>query len=298
MVQSGGETQLNTSVFDLAAVNSLDIEAFSARLGGIFEHSPWVARAAYAVRPFPSIAVLHATMVSVVAHSGPDRQLALLRAHPELARPASLTAASASEQGGMGLDRLNAEEAALFDARNAAYREKFGFPFIIAVRGQKDRAAILAAMTARLDHTAEEEIAAALAEVAKIARFRLDDLIVADKAPGPAAGRLTVHVLDTAEGKPAAGLQLKLYRLADGTRIRLGIWRTNADGRCEAPLLSGAALLAGTYEVVFDILGWRGVPDVGFYDLIPIRFRVTDPAAHYHIPLLLSPFGYSTYRGS
>jgi len=161
----------------LATLNTLGLDAFTAQLGRIFEHAPWVARAAYAARPFASVAALHVTMVSVVTNSGTERQLTLLRAHPELARPGLLTAASASEQGGMGLDRLETDEAAAFDKLNAAYRARFGFPFIVAVRGQRDRAAILAALSERVRHTPEDELAAALAEVAKIARFRLDDLI-------------------------------------------------------------------------------------------------------------------------
>jgi 2-oxo-4-hydroxy-4-carboxy-5-ureidoimidazoline decarboxylase len=168
---------LTASAVDLDTVNAVGIDAFAALLGGIFEHSPWIAQSAYAARPFVSVAALHATMVSIVANCGTERQLALLRAHPELARRAPLTAASASEQGGMGLDRLAAEEAAVFDASNAAYQAKFGFPFIIAVRGQRDRTAILAALSARLTHSPEQEMTASLAEVAKIARFRLDDLI-------------------------------------------------------------------------------------------------------------------------
>jgi 2-oxo-4-hydroxy-4-carboxy-5-ureidoimidazoline decarboxylase len=162
---------------ELDALNTLCGDAFTAMLGGIFEHSSWVARAAWTARPFSSVAALHATMVSVLANAGADRQLAVLRAHPELAQPGPLTSASSAEQGGMGLDQLTADEAATFDTVNAAYRSRFGFPFIIAVRGQRDRTAILAALSARLLNTPDQEHAAALAEVAKIARFRLDDLI-------------------------------------------------------------------------------------------------------------------------
>jgi 2-oxo-4-hydroxy-4-carboxy-5-ureidoimidazoline decarboxylase len=123
------------------------------------------------------VAALHGAMVAAVDAAGTDAALTLLRAHPELARRETLTAASAAEQGGMGLDRLDQDEATRFEALNLAYRERFGFPFIIAVRGQRDRSAILAALTERLAHDAPTEQAAALAEVAKIARFRLDDLI-------------------------------------------------------------------------------------------------------------------------
>jgi 5-hydroxyisourate hydrolase len=115
------------------------------------------------------------------------------------------------------------------------------------------------------------------------------------------SGRLTVHVLDTARGEPAVDLPLSLFRLDDDKRTLLIVQRTNADGRCAAPLLSGDALHVGCYEVTFDIAAWRaanGEAGAGFYDLIPIRFSITDATAHYHIPLLLSPFGYTTYRGS
>jgi 2-oxo-4-hydroxy-4-carboxy-5-ureidoimidazoline decarboxylase len=164
----------------LAALNALDEAAFTELLGGIFEHSPWVPQAVWPQRPFASTATLHEAMVAVVTNAGEDRQLTLLRAHPELARPAALTAASAAEQGGMGFDRLDGEEAAAFDAANASYRERFGFPFIIAVRGQRDRTAILAALRDRLAHDLAEERQAALAEVFKVAGFRLGDLIDAN----------------------------------------------------------------------------------------------------------------------
>jgi OHCU decarboxylase len=160
-------------------LNALPAPEFVARLSGIFEHSPWVAEAVLPGRPFADVAALHGAMVAAVQGAGTDAALALLRAHPELARRAPLTAESAAEQGGMGLDRLAEDEAARFYALNLSYRERFGFPFIIAVRGQRDRAAILAALTERLAHDAPTEQAAALAEVAKIARFRLDDLIAA-----------------------------------------------------------------------------------------------------------------------
>lgn len=166
------------SPIDLDTLNALGVDAFTAILSGIFEHSSWVAHAAWAARPFSSVPALHAAMVSVVANASAEEQLALLRAHPELAQKGPLTAASAAEQDGVGLQRLATGEADAFARSNAAYRSRFGFPFIIAVRGQRDRAAILAALSARLGNSPDQERAAALAEVAKIARFRLDDLIM------------------------------------------------------------------------------------------------------------------------
>jgi 5-hydroxyisourate hydrolase len=106
---------------------------------------------------------------------------------------------------------------------------------------------------------------------------------------------LTVHVLDTAAGCPAVGMALTLSR--DGQV--LAARTTNADGRCDAPLLAGAAFLPGVYEIAFDVAAWRaGQADAGFYDRITLRFTVKPSPGHVHIPLLLSPYGYTTYRGS
>jgi 5-hydroxyisourate hydrolase len=115
---------------------------------------------------------------------------------------------------------------------------------------------------------------------------------------------LTTHVLDTAAGMPAAGMVIDLYRIGKSDRDKLKSVTTNGDGRVDGgPLLSGESFVAGEYELVFhagDYLRSRGtaLPEPAFLDLIPIRFGIADRAAHYHVPLLLSPFGYSTYRGS
>ena len=117
-----------------------------------------------------------------------------------------------------------------------------------------------------------------------------------------AGGKLTTHVLDTASGRPAAGLAISLYRVSGNSHRKLKEVVTNADGRCDAPLLEGDAFVPGQYELVFfagDYLRASGakLPDPLFLDQIPIRFGMAEKA-HYHVPLLLSPYGYSTYRGS
>lgn len=116
-------------------------------------------------------------------------------------------------------------------------------------------------------------------------------------------GRLTTHVLDTATGRPAAGLEIELFRLDAGTHVPLASVRTNADGRCDRPLLEGEELTAGVYELVFHVGNYfRGLevalPEPAFLDLVPVRFGIAAAGQHYHVPLLVSPFGYSTYRGS
>jgi 5-hydroxyisourate hydrolase len=109
-------------------------------------------------------------------------------------------------------------------------------------------------------------------------------------------GRLTTHVLDTAAGRPAAGLRLTLFRVNGDQRASLIDATTNIDGRCDAPLLEGEALAQGTYELVFQVGAYFG--HAAFLGAVPVRFRVADPSAHYHVPLLVTPFGYTTYRGS
>jgi 5-hydroxyisourate hydrolase len=120
---------------------------------------------------------------------------------------------------------------------------------------------------------------------------------------GATGGRLTTHVLDTARGKPAAGVKIALYRVSGNSHRKIAETVTNADGRTDAPMLVGAAFTEGSYELVFfagDYLRASGQAGDGvlFLDQIPIRFGVPDAGQHYHVPLLISPFAYSTYRGS
>ena len=114
-------------------------------------------------------------------------------------------------------------------------------------------------------------------------------------------GRLTTHVLDTASGRPAAGLVIELFRLDDGV-LHLKTMSTNADGRGDGPFLEGEAFLKGLYELRFHAGDYLRrslqLPEPAFLDIIPIRFGIANANLHYHVPLLLSPYGYSTYRGS
>ena len=116
-------------------------------------------------------------------------------------------------------------------------------------------------------------------------------------------GRLTTHVLDTANGRPAAGVRIELIRLDGDARLPVSDQRTNSDGRTDTPMMAGDDMTAGTYELVFHAGDYlKGavseLPENLFLDRIPIRFGIADAGAHYHVPLLISPYGYSTYRGS
>lgn len=160
----------------MTAADLSDAE-FIARYGALFEHSPWVVERAARRRPFPD--GLWAGLMQVVHDAAPIERLRLIRAHPELAGKAAvdrtLTAESTAEQASAGLDRLTRAEFDLFHDLNAAYGERFGFPFIVCVR-LTDKAGILAAMEARLKHDRATELAVAIEEIGKIVRLRLNDL--------------------------------------------------------------------------------------------------------------------------
>jgi 5-hydroxyisourate hydrolase len=116
-------------------------------------------------------------------------------------------------------------------------------------------------------------------------------------------GRLSTHVLDTMNGRPAAGVRLELFALDGEARRRVTQTITNADGRTSEPLLAGDAFRVGAYELVFHVseyfrAGGAKLPSPAFLDTVPVRFGIAEPEGHYHVPLLVSPFGYSTYRGS
>ncbi|ENZ80440.1 MULTISPECIES: 2-oxo-4-hydroxy-4-carboxy-5-ureidoimidazoline decarboxylase [Caulobacter] len=164
----------------LKLLNSMNRTGFATALGFAFELSPWVVERAWSERPFASVEALHAAMMDVLGAASVEDKLALIRAHPELASKAAiakqLTAESNAEQASAGLDRLTPEEFARFHDLNAAYSERFGFPFIICVR-LNDKASILAAMQARLAHDETQEIAEAIAQIGLISKLRLLDAV-------------------------------------------------------------------------------------------------------------------------
>ena len=160
----------------VAELNAKDRSGFVAAVGWAFENSPWVAERVWEKRPFATLDALHNAMTTVVASASPEEKLALLRAHPDLGARARMSDASVREQGGAGLDTLTRDELDRLRALNSAYREKFGFPFLYAVKGStKDD--ILNALERRLPATRDTEEAEALGQVYRIARFRLEEVI-------------------------------------------------------------------------------------------------------------------------
>lgn len=290
---------------NLDALNRASRTEFVGTLGEIYEHSPWVAERAFASRPFATVAALTDAMAAAVAAASPEEKLKLVRNHPDLAgkaaRAGKLTESSRGEQGALGLDRLSEDEYARFERLNSAYAEKFGFPFVICTRRQT-RDAILEQFETRLASGRDAELKTALREIDLIARIRIASLI---EGSGMAKtdGRLSTHVLDTHSGRPAAGVRIELYEIGASATSLLVEAVTNADGRTDGPLLSGAPLRIGRYELRFhvgDYYARSGVslPKPAFLDVVPVRFAIAEPEGHYHVPLLVTPWSYSTYRGS
>jgi OHCU decarboxylase len=164
----------------MQAINELDRAAFVERFGRLFEHSPWVAEAAWRDRPFADREELYEALVAAMYASPRARRLDLIRAHPDLAGKAAiegtLTNSSRDEQAAAGLDRLTPDEYEAFTRINTAYRERFGFPFVVCAR-EHTKESILRVASERLANTEDEEIRVALEEIAKIARLRLEDAL-------------------------------------------------------------------------------------------------------------------------
>lgn len=290
----------------LETLNAATPADFTAALGDLFEHSPWIAEAVAPHRPFASLAALHAAMMTVVREAAHEQRLALIRAHPDLAgkaaRGGTMTLDSVAEQSSAGLDQLSDEEYATFTRLNDAYRGRFGIPFILCVR-RHTKDSILRQFERRLANSPEAEIEAAIAEIGRITALRLDQRVTApDRLP--VHGRLSTHVLDTHSGRPAAGVAIDLVEIAASGRHRL-IARavTNADGRTDGPLIGGRPVPIGRYELRFAVAPYfaaAGVPlaDPPFLDTVPVAFAVAEPEGHYHVPLLVTPWSYATYRGS
>lgn len=177
---TGLTTRAAAADLAIAQVNAMDRAAFVATFGGIFEHSPWVAERAFAAIPVSGPAALHAAMMAAVRRAPAADRLRLLNAHPELAgaeaRASRMTPDSVAEQGSAGLETLTEADFARFARLNAAYREKFGFPFLIAVRG-RSKAELLAEFERRLADPPDVEMEAALAQIGIITRMRLERML-------------------------------------------------------------------------------------------------------------------------
>jgi 2-oxo-4-hydroxy-4-carboxy-5-ureidoimidazoline decarboxylase len=290
----------------LSDLNACGKDDFVGALANIFEHSPWIAEQAAAARPFAGVKQLFDAMKAAVDRAPSELRLALIKAHPDLAdktqRAAGLTAESSAEQNSVGLDRLSDAEYEAFERVNNAYRAKFGFPYIVCVR-RHTRDSILRDFERRLPNDAKTEAQMSILEICRIAALRVDQLVTGDDRL-QVQGRLSTHVLDTHSGRPAAGIAVELVELSELGASRV-VTRaiTNADGRTDRPLIGGRPVPIGRYELTFSIGNYFAgrqvaMSDPPFLDQIPLRFSVSEPEGHLHVPLLVTPWSYATYRGS
>jgi 2-oxo-4-hydroxy-4-carboxy-5-ureidoimidazoline decarboxylase len=287
-------------------LNTCSKDDFVAALSNVFEYSPWIAERAASMRPFAGVKQLLEAMKLVVDRAAPELRVALIKAHPDLAnktqRAAGLTAESSAEQNSVGLDRLSDAEYDAFEGVNNAYRAKFGFPYIVCVR-RHTKDSILRDFERRLPNDATTEAQRSIEEICRIAALRVDQFVASDDRLS-VHGRLSTHVLDTHSGRPAAGIAVELVELSELGQSRV-VTRavTNADGRTDQPLIHGRPVPIGRYELTFGVgdyfVGRQvAVSDPPFLDSIPLRFSVSDPEGHLHVPLLVTPWSYATYRGS
>jgi 2-oxo-4-hydroxy-4-carboxy-5-ureidoimidazoline decarboxylase len=290
----------------LQTLNSADRKTFMAAIGEVMELAPWVAEETFARRPFSSVAALYQTMTDAVRNAPPERRQALIKGHPDLAgkaaREGKLTADSAAEQAAAGLDRLSEQEFADFHRLNDAYRKTFAMPFIICVR-RHGKQSILREFERRLKNDAAAEQKTALDEIFRIAALRLDQRVKADDRL-KVNGHLSTHVLDVHAGHPAQGVSIELCEIGSAGAARV-IKRadTNADGRTDAPFFTGVPIPIATYELRFAVAAYFAkarapMAAPPFLDIVPVRFSVAEPEGRYHVPLLVTPWSYSTYRGS
>jgi 2-oxo-4-hydroxy-4-carboxy-5-ureidoimidazoline decarboxylase len=290
----------------LDELNRMDERDFVAALGDVFEHAPWVAMAAHGARPFPSLNALYGAMTDAVRNAGDDRQNALIRGHPDLAgkaaREGTITTDSKLEQASAGLDRLSDDEFDNFHRLNNAYRAKFDMPFIVCVR-RHGKDSIPRQFEQRLHNDGATERQTALNEIFRIVALRLDQRVSAtDRLK--VHGRVSTHVLDTHRGCPASGVAIEFFEVtSSGAAYLISRTVTNADGRTDRPLIAEQPIPIAQYELRFGIADYfarQGTPvaEPPFLGIVPVRFAVAEPEGHYHVALLVTPWSYSTYRGS
>lgn len=290
-------------MLNIEDVNTLSDEEFVAKLGDVYEHAPWVMEETAKGRPFSSRLDLYSASVAVLKQSDRGKQLALLCGHPELARPdlnkGQITADSEQEQNSLDLMSLSGDPKLKLNSISDDYRDRHGFPAVVCVREHPDLESVVYEIERRINRASEVEFNAALGEVMKIGWNRIRERVNAGR---PRPGYLTTHALDTANGTAAAGLGFELSFIKRGVHSPIIAGFTDNDGRSDGPILDGSDFTEGEFELIFragDYLGNKN-PEVErkYFGDVPIRVLIDGPDEHYHVPLILSHWGYTTYRGS
>lgn len=280
----------------LGAINAWPSDVASVELRKCCGSSRWVQRMV-AARPFADEDALFGQADAIWWSLDKTDWLEAFAAHPRIGSQRDVDKKAGTEKAWSSGEQAGAERASestkeALARANAEYEARFGHIYIVCATG-KSAEEMLSIAEARLANDPETEARVAAEEQRKITRIRLRKLL--DQETTIKMSRITTHVLDTAQGRPAKGVPIVLEkREGEGFR-ELGRGVTDDDGRLKTLLPEGTALEAATYRLTFDVSAYE---KDGFFPSVAITFAVRDPAQHHHVPLLLSPFGYSTYRGS
>ncbi|CAI3958477.1 5-hydroxyisourate hydrolase (purine catabolism) [Commensalibacter communis] len=281
----------------IQTINQLSVDEFVRQFENVFEHSPWVAQAIVNYRPFASVEQMVNIMGDIVQQADIEKKLVLIRSHPELGYDKiRLTTESQNEQNRAKLRNLTDQERKKLIELNEAYKNKFNFPFVVCVTNHNNYTAIIHALETRLQSSSEQEIDTAINEIIQIASYRVQNIIL--NLESNLQLSLSTHILDLVSGSPAPNVKIALYY----NEILIFEGKTNHDGRCNISNLTDP-LKPGSYQFAFYISDYFKKQDYPttnppFLDVIRVDFGLAKGKLHYHVPLLVSPYGFSTYRGS
>ncbi len=277
-------------------VNKMNLDAFVAAFGDVIEFTPAAAKAAFAKRPFATVTALHAALFDYLRLASPAEQHAFFHKLSDIGEHAvPFTAASTSEQSKAGIGSLGAGELARLHELNLAYRSKFDMSYTICVRRNTEQR-IFGEFERRLHNDKGVELAANMQEQFFITRLRIGEQVSGPGAPN-IHGDVTAHVLNAMAGRPANGVTVSLYEIFGEQRHKVNEAVTNADGR--ADVLKGQPVPIGRYELRFalgDYFRKNTTPSVEpFFDVVPMRLFISKPEDSYHVPMIATPFNYSTH---
>jgi hydroxyisourate hydrolase len=291
----------------LAWLNALPDEEATAELKKCCGSSQWAARMA-AARPFPDLDSMFGVADSIWWSLSREDWLEAFAAHPRIGSQKDVDKKSGDEKkwsSGEQSGVASAEQITLdaLAAANLDYEDRFGHIYIVCATG-KTAEQMLQLARSRLANDKETEARVAAEEQRKITHIRLTKLLAATASVSERSstkdtttvhGKITTHILDTAKGKPARGVPITLEKKDGGSFRELGRGTTDDDGRCKSLLPESESVEVATYRLTFDVAQYQAD---AFFPSVQITFTVREAGAHHHVPLLLSPFGYSTYRGS
>ncbi len=285
----------------LAGVNRMDEAAFVAAFGDTYELSPWVAKAAFAKRPFPTVTALHQALADAFRTAPREQQLAFFRKLSDIGdrtvKAENITAASKLEQSVSGVDSLTEADHERLKKLNKAYRDKFDMSFTIANR-RNSKDTIFTQFERRLNNDLATELAIAIEEEFFVSRLRVAEQVMGEGMPR-IYGDLTAHVLNTVIGQPASGMTIDLFEMSGDTGRKVAQATSNADGR--ADILLGRPLPIGRYELRFAVADYfrkqgATLGNPPFLDIVPIRLFLENPEGSYHVPMVCSPWSYAMYK--